>query len=316
MRPPHPSMHQVPGNGDLPHESESNSSNNGGPLLSLADSDERQNVPGGPMPPPPFVGVPPPYGPPPTQPPPTQQGMPPNPFQQPPPQQGMPAPPQVMGNPPPGAQFMQPPPMGFPPPVPPMMTAPPPGMPPGMYNLPPPNQQVPPGGFLPGTHQMTAPPQTQQQQQQQHQPAQHQHALNPRDEIWVEHKAPDGKVYYYNMQTRETSWDRPENVTIIKHGDSEKPATAAVVSAAPTTTTTYQAPPTSIAAKPQPTIQANPVPVKPPEVAVWNEYKSGEGRSYYHNSQTNQTTWDKPQVLIDWESKLSPCTLILIYWLT
>ncbi|VDL19976.1 unnamed protein product [Hymenolepis diminuta] len=287
-----PPIHNVPSNSEMSqmgHHDVEPSSSGGGPLLPLSgpsDSDERQNIPGGPgqMPPPPmqpsFGGMPPPYG----QLPPSQQQQQPNPYQQ---QQGMPpSQVQAMGNHngPPGGPYMQPPPMGFPP-VPPMMHGGPP--PPlgggggGMYNMPPPPnpQQPPPGGGYSGAHQMSAPPPL---------------PSNPRDEIWVEHTAADGKVYFYNMQTRETRWDKPENVTVIRQGDVEKPATAA--------TTTYQAAPTSVVSQPQPSIQANPVPVKPPAVAIWTEYKSGEGRSYYHNSQTNQTTWDKPQVIIDWEN--------------
>ncbi|VDO03304.1 unnamed protein product [Rodentolepis nana] len=286
MPPPHPML--TSGNSDMSqmgHHDES-SPNGGGPLLPLSassDSDERQNMPvgPGPMPPPPmqppFGGMPPPYGQLPSQ----QQ---PNLYQQ---QQGMqPSSTQAVGNHngPPGRPYMQPPPMGFPP-VPPIMhSGPPPplgGGSGGMYSMPPPPnpQQPPPSGSYSGAHQISAPPP---------QPT------NPRDEIWVEHTAADGKVYFYNMQTRETRWDKPERVTVIRHGDVEKPAVASA--------TTYQAAPTSVVGQPRPSIQANPVPVKPPEVAAWTEYKSGEGKSYYHNSQSNQTTWDKPQVIIDWEN--------------
>lgn len=44
-------------------------------------------------------------------------------------------------------------------------------------------------------------------------------------------------------------------------------------------------------------------PEKPAEVAEWTEYTSPEGKHYYHNNRTNQTTWDKPRVLHEWEER-------------
>ena len=44
-------------------------------------------------------------------------------------------------------------------------------------------------------------------------------------------------------------------------------------------------------------------PVKPPEVAEWSEYKNPEGRSYYYNARTAESTWEKPKPLADWEGE-------------
>ena len=41
--------------------------------------------------------------------------------------------------------------------------------------------------------------------------------------------------------------------------------------------------------------------MKPPEVAEWSEHKTPEGKSYFYNARTQQSVWEKPKVLEDWE---------------
>ncbi|CAH8542609.1 unnamed protein product [Dicrocoelium dendriticum] len=106
--------------------------------------------------------------------------------------------------------------------------------------------------------------------------------LKTGEDIWVENLTAEGKPYYYNMRTRETRWDKPEGVTIVRQGEVEgtsKPVVSQSTSSAPSATSL----------------------LKPPEVALWTEYRNPEGKAYYHNSKSGETTWEKPKVLLEWE---------------
>ncbi|GIY47573.1 hypothetical protein CEXT_636241 [Caerostris extrusa] len=39
--------------------------------------------------------------------------------------------------------------------------------------------------------------------------------FNSNEDLWIETQAPNGRIYYYNANSRATCWDRPENVKII-----------------------------------------------------------------------------------------------------
>ena len=30
--------------------------------------------------------------------------------------------------------------------------------------------------------------------------------------VWTEHKAPDGRLYYYNSETKQSSWQKPDDL--------------------------------------------------------------------------------------------------------
>ncbi|XP_068187339.1 transcription elongation regulator 1 isoform X2 [Antennarius striatus] len=93
-----------------------------------------------------------------------------------------------------------PPPGGLPPPMGPPHLQRPPFLPPPMGNLPPPPGMLFPPGMPPL-------------------PASGGPSLNPAEEIWVENKTAEGKAYYYNARTRESSWSKPDCVKIIQQSE-------------------------------------------------------------------------------------------------
>lgn len=67
--------------------------------------------------------------------------------------------------------------------------------------------------------------------------------LDANSEIWVETKTAEGKSYFYNARTRETTWTKPEgpNVKVISQDQVEAMAQAATTGLAQGTSTAAQA---------------------------------------------------------------------------
>ncbi|XP_013421515.1 pre-mRNA-processing factor 40 homolog A [Lingula anatina] len=162
------------------------------------------------------------------------QGQGPPPMMRPP--FGMPPP----GQGPPGSGYPGMPPMGGPNPqgyMPPGYGGPPGGMPPPGYpaNMPPPNFSAPPtSGGANNSAVISAPPtntagqpqtggfQTMPQQMatQSSLPVEMSPAgtlaesgpMPPKKSNWTEHKAPDGRTYFYNATTKQSSWEKPDEL--------------------------------------------------------------------------------------------------------
>uniref|UniRef100_A0A8C4DCM4 Transcription elongation regulator 1 n=1 Tax=Dicentrarchus labrax TaxID=13489 RepID=A0A8C4DCM4_DICLA len=264
----------------------------------------------------------------------------------------------------------------------------PPFLPPPMGNLPPPPGMLFPPGMPPIPTSGTP-------------------TLNPAEEIWVENKTAEGKAYYYNARTRESSWSKPDGVKIIQQSElnpllvaggsvtgvtaaassssvnttastasptqapsttpsrtitstdlnsvatvtsavAVSPVTVVTVSTVPSPVTAVQTVPLLPAALPhsvaQPTaaIPAFPPVMVPPfrvplpgmhiplpgmlpgmgpplvsmmhpqlalsaapsmagslQLPEWSEYKTADGKTYYYNNRTLESTWEKPQALVE-----------------
>ena len=99
----------------------------------------------------------------------------------------------------------------------PPMPMPPPGFPPPNFNMPPPG--FPPNSM--GMNMMGGQPQNQFPPQGMPNQAQQQPQPNQSQELWVETKTAEGKVYYYHSRTRESAWTKPEGVKIITQEEVE-----------------------------------------------------------------------------------------------
>ncbi|XGW16790.1 hypothetical protein V3C99_001879 [Haemonchus contortus] len=76
---------------------------------------------------------------------------------------------------------------------------------------------------------------------------------------WTKHDTADGRVYYYNKITKESSWNKPDELKTPQERQARS---------TPTATSTN---------------------------GIWKEYKTTEGRPYYYNTVTKETTWTKPE---------------------
>lgn len=72
------------------------------------------------------------------------------------------------------------------------------------------------------------------------------------------------------------------------------------------------APPIVPMIHPQVAIAASPASLGAAAVSEWTEYKTADGKTYYYNNRTLESTWEKPQELKD--KGTSGVFLLALYW--
>lgn len=157
-------------------------------------------------------------------------------------------------------------------------------------------------------------------------------------EVWVETKAPDqGKSYFYNARTRETTWTRPEEkdgVRVLtqeqvdkltqKLANSEKKEEAQQQpDYSQGGMPGYGMPPPGYGSGPPPGFAHHGYPppwamggqggYPPPgswgmppqgmEMCDWSEHTAPDGKKYYFNSKSGESVWEKPKELADFERR-------------
>ena len=133
-------------------------------------------------------------------------------------------------------------------------------------------------------------------------------AIDFSTDVWIRAKAEDNSIYYIEIKSRLTQWEEPTKPInpIMEARDFDKIKTAYtkwLETNKSAENLSANASATSQSATEN--IPKDPVTGKmliPSEVVEWSEHKAANNATYYYNSRTKKSVWEKPEILIRWES--------------
>uniref|UniRef100_H2ZB70 WW domain-containing protein n=1 Tax=Ciona savignyi TaxID=51511 RepID=H2ZB70_CIOSA len=112
---------------------------------------------------------------------------------------------------------------------------------------------------------------------------------------WREHTAPDGRIYYYNMRTMETRWERPPELDTQEGNSMEKQS----FSVGKDTLAVTEPKKAELTEEQKAKQQQRPVATKPVPGTPWCVVWTGDDKVFFYNPTTKLSMWEKPSDLID-----------------
>ncbi|MES1902704.1 MAG: transcription elongation regulator [Paramarteilia canceri] len=132
--------------------------------------------------------------------------------------------------------------------------------------------------------------------------------INFEEPIWVKTKSKDDRAYYFEVKSKISQWEEPKNIVNPLQEDKDFGALSDAHSSWMKSKENAQSSYSGNQAKiDQNKLKANSSIslAVPSEVVEWSEHKSSDDRTYYYNSRTKISVWEKPEVLVQWELKKS-----------